>query len=291
VSGPTDIRDADRDRYWEEFETRWTGLLSYRYLGRSHVGFDRQADPSRRDTMRLRFDMRNRAGGVMAAPLCIASPEAGGFSDLNAVPNPIVASMQIIDPAADVGEIEIVREVVRTGRTTGFSRSRIVDAANPERTIALSEGVGVDIGPAPPGGYEPVENPPIEVVDSPSLPPLHAVFGATRGTDGVWSLPPLSADLASPDAALHLGPIHVLGEAAATEAAETALGAPAQVTAWHVMFVARGKVGPFVVTTDATVADSLAGVQWTLRDLGNDGRAVASGTAMFGRADPRATSR
>ena len=85
VSGPTDIRDADRDRYWEEFETRWTGLLSYRYLGRSHVGFDRQADPSRRDTMRLRFDMRNRTGGVMAAPLCIASPEAGGFSDLNAI--------------------------------------------------------------------------------------------------------------------------------------------------------------------------------------------------------------
>jgi hypothetical protein len=284
VSGPSDIRDADRDRYWEEFETRWTGLLSYRYLGRSHVGFDRQADPGGRDTMRLRYDMRNTSGGVMAAPLCIAAPESGGFSDLNAVPNPIVASMQIVDPAADVAEIEIVRDVVRTGRTTGFSRSRIVDAADPRRTIALSEGVGVTIGPAPPGGYEPVENPPIEVVDSPSLPPLHAVFGASRGPDGVWSLPPLSADLASPDAALHLGPIHVLGEAAATEAAEAALGGPAQVMSWHVMFVARGKVGPFVVATDSTVAGARAGVQWTLRDLGNDARPVATGTALFVRA-------
>jgi len=279
---PSDIRDATPDDYWEQFEQRWTGLLSYRYLGRSHRGFD--TDAGERDTMRLRFDMRNAAGGVMAAPLCIASPEAGGFSDINAVPNPIVASMQVIDPAADVAEIEIVREIVRTGRTTGFSRSRLVDAADPRRTIALSEGVGVDIGPPPPGGFRPVANPPIEVVDSPSLPPLHQVFGASRGDDGVWSLPALSPDLASPDAALHLGPIHVLAEAAAAEAADTALGGPAQVEAWHVMFVARGKIGPFPVTTSVAVCGDRAGIEWTLRDAGNHGRAVASGTATFRRA-------
>lgn len=289
MSSPGDIRDAGSERYWEEFETRWTGLLSYRYLGRSHRGFDVGAgEGDGRDTMRLRHDMRNRLGGVMAAPLCIGAPEAGGFSDIDAVPNPIVASMQIVDPAADVAEIEIVRDVVRTGRTTGFSRSRIVDAANPSRIIALSEGVGVDIGPPPPGGFRAVENPPIEVIDSPSLPPLYAVFGARRGDDGVWSLPELSADLASPDAALHLGPIHVLAEAAATEAAETALGGPAQVLAWHVMFAARGKVGPFPVTAVVGVAGDRAGVQWTLRDDGNGGRPVASGTALF--AGPRATA-
>lgn len=277
---PSDIRDADADAYWQEFETRWTGLLSYRYLGRSHRGFDLEAGDGR-DTMRLRFDMRNGSGGVMAAPLCIASPEAGGFSDIDAVPNPIVASMQILDPAADVAEIEIIREVVRTGRTTGFSRSRIVDAAKPERTIALSEGVGVDIGPPPPGGFTPVENPPIDVVDSPSLPPLHAVFGAVRDASGVWSLPALSADMASPDAALHLGPIHVLGEAAATDAAERALGERSQIVSWHVMFVARGKVGPFPVSTSVAVANGRAAVQWTLRDDGNGSRPVASGTALF----------
>ena len=284
-NGPNDIRDADASAYWEEFETRWTGLLSYRYLGRLHRGFDTDADAAPRDTMRLRFDMRNRSGGVMAAPLCIASPEAGGFSDIDAVPSPIVASMQIVDPASDVAEIEILRETVRTGRTTGFSRSRIVDAADPERTIALSEGVGVDIGPPPPGGFHPVENPPIAVVDSPSLPPLHVVFGAARAGDGTWSLPALSADLASPDAALHLGPIHVLGEAAATDAAEHALGVPAQVSSWHVMFVSRGKVGPFPVSSTVAVTGSRAAVQWTLSDAGNGGRVIATGTALFGATD------
>lgn len=285
-AGPSDIRDAVASQYWEEFETRWTGLLSYRYLGRSHRGFDLTSDdPSAHgpDTMRLRHDMRNSSSGVMAAPLCIAAPEAGGFSDIDAVPNPIVASLQIVDAAADVTEIEIIRDVVRTGRTTGFSRTRIVDAADRERTIALSEGVGVDIGPPPPGGFRPVANPPIEVVDSPSLPPLHAVFGARRDGQGVWSLPELSADLASPDAALHLGPIHVLAEAAATETAELALGGPVQVVSWHVMFVARGKVGPFPVSTTVARTGDRVGVQWTLHDDGNRHRPVASGTALFVR--------
>lgn len=285
-AGPSDIRDAVPGQYWEEFETRWTGLLSYRYLGRSHQAFDLASDGSTAhgpDTMRLRHDMRNSSSGVMAAPLCIAAPEAGGFSDIDAVPNPIVASMQIVDAAADVTEIEIIRDVVRTGRTTGFSRTRIVDAADRERTIALSEGVGVDIGPPPPGGFRPVDNPPIEVVDSPSLPPLHAVFGARRDGQGVWSLPELSADLASPDAALHLGPIHVLAEAAATETAELSLAGPAQVVSWHVMFVARGKVGPFPVSTTVARSGDRVGVQWTLHDDGNGHRPVASGTALFVR--------
>lgn len=283
-SRPGDIRDTGTDRYWEDFEVRWTGLLSYRYLGRSHRGFDLAADGTSADgpdTMRLRHDMRNSSSGVMAAPLCIAAPEAGGFSDENAVPNPIVASLQIVDAATDVAEIEIIRDVVRTGRTTGFSRSRIVDAANRQRTIALSEGVGVDIGPPPPGGFRPVANPPIEVVDSPSLPPLHAVFGARRDEHGVWSLPELSADLASPDAALHLGPIHVLAEAAATDAAELDFGGPAQVVSWHVMFAARGKTGPFPVSTTVARSGDRVGVQWTLHDDGNQHRAVASGTALF----------
>lgn len=283
-AGPSDIRDAEAGRYWEEFEVRWTGLLSYRYLGRSHRGFDRTSDGAEADgpdTMRLRHDMRNSTSGVMAAPLCIAAPEAGGFSDIDAVPNPIVASLQIVDTAVDVAEIEIIRDVVRTGRITGFSRTRIVDAANRARTIAFSEGVGVDIGPPPPGGFRPVANPPIDVVDSPSLPPLHAVFGAQRDERGVWSLPELSADLASPDAALHLGPIHVLAEAAATEAAEREFAGPAQVVSWHVMFVARGKVGPFPVTTIVARTGDRAGVQWTLHDAGNALRPVASGTALF----------
>ena len=38
--------------------------------------------------MALRHDMRNAAGGIMAAPLCIFTPEAGGMNDDEDVPEP-----------------------------------------------------------------------------------------------------------------------------------------------------------------------------------------------------------
>lgn len=294
---PADIRSADAADYWDQFEQRWTGLLSYRYLGRSHRSFDRQASDNGPDTMLLRHDMRNETGGIMAAPLCIAAPEAGGFSDIDAVPNPVIASLQIVDPGYGVTAIEVIRETLRVGRTMGFSRSVIVDASDATRVLAISEGMGVDIGPAPPGGFSTVDNPPIAVVDSPELPPLHAVFGARRNEAGQWSLPELSSDLASPDAALHLGPIHVLAEAACTDAAQRLVAMPVQIVAWHVMFMARGKRGPFRVEVQPSVgpdqlgagagpnvgatAGANVGVSWTLFDDGNDGRAVTAGSAMF----------
>jgi hypothetical protein len=129
------------------------------------------------------------------------------------------------------------REVIRLGRRMGFSRSQIVDAADPERVIALSEGMGVSLGEPPPG-FEPVDNPSIAIDDSPALPPLHVVFGARRRPDGVWELPELSDELSSPDAALHLGPIHVVLEAAAMELASRDAATDAlQIEDWHVMFV------------------------------------------------------
>jgi len=122
------------------------------------------------------------------------------------------------------------------------------------------------------------------VEDSPDLPPLHAVFGATRGDDGTWRLPELSMELASPDAALHLGPIHVVFEAAATELAEAAAGTDAlQVEDWHVMFVARGKVGPFRVDGRAAGGQGRIGCRMTLIDEGNDNRVVTVGSAVFRR--------
>jgi len=116
---PEDIRGVPAERYWDRFEQRWIGLLSYRYLGRSHAGIDKGGA----DSMRLRHDMRNPAGGIMAAPLCIASPESGGMADDAFVPNPVIASLHILDDARDVREIEIRRDVIRVGRQMGFSRS------------------------------------------------------------------------------------------------------------------------------------------------------------------------
>jgi hypothetical protein len=58
-----DIHDAPVDGYWDRFQERWTGLLSYRYMGASSVVVDRDGGA----TMRLRHDMRNPSGGIMAS--------------------------------------------------------------------------------------------------------------------------------------------------------------------------------------------------------------------------------
>src|SRR3981081_1954071 len=129
----------------------------------------------------------------------------------------------------------------------GYSRSKIIDADNPERVIAFTEGQGVSLGTPPEGLGKMPENK-LEIVDSPDLPPLWEVFGASRRQDGHWALPELSVEVASPDAALHIGPQHIVLETAAIDLAAEATGTrKLQVVSWHVMFMSRGKVGPFRV--------------------------------------------
>src|SRR5262249_18453383 len=143
------------------------------------------------NTVTLRHDMRNAAGGILVSPIAIASPEGGTGSDLVAVPNPVIHSCQILDDARDVRRIEVVQsESLKLGKTMGFSRPKIVDADNRERVIAYTEGQGVSIGP-PPAGLQKMEleEPTIAIEDSPDLPPLWDVFGASRRDDGHWILP------------------------------------------------------------------------------------------------------
>ena len=160
----------------------------------------------------------------------------------------------MLDDARDVQRIEVFRsQVLKEGKTMGFSRSKIVDADNHDRVIAYTEGQGVSIGTPPPGLEKmDLEEPTIVVVDSPDLPPLWEVFGASRRDDGHWILPELAIELASPDAALHLGPQHIVLETAAIDVASQLVGTDLlQIQSWHVMFLARGKVGPFRVDGEA----------------------------------------
>ena len=91
--------------------------------------------------------------------------------------------------------------------------------------------------------------------------------------------------LASPDAALHLGPQHVLLERAATDVAQGRTGSDAlQVESVHVMFLARGKAGPFRAEAEAMSGgddSGRVGVQVVLHDEGNDDRAVTAATFVF----------
>jgi hypothetical protein len=294
-----DIRAGPAEEYWDRLRHLMgpEGLITYWYLGRA---FNQEVDP---DTMHLRADMRNAAGGIMAAPLAIAAPETGGWRDRDAVPAPMTYSLHILDPATDVRTVRITRETVRQGRKIGFSRSLVVDADDPHRLIALTSGTGVSLGEAPPG-FRPVDLPP--GLPDGRLPPLPVVFGARRDPDG-WRLPELTTQLASTSASLHLGPIHVVCEAAAHEAACAAAAtspsvkrtgsresekgaipeAVLQAEDWEVHFVAPGRKGPFLVRTESWRGP--AGrffCRFALLDEGSEDVVVATGAAAFRVVEP-----
>ena len=277
-----DIRELknDPEAYAAELERRWTGLLSYRYIGRNHSSMNTGPEDN---TVTLRRDMRNAAGGLLVAPLAISAPEGNVGPDTVTVPNPVILSVQILDAARDVTRIEVVEsELLHLGARMGYSRSKIVDADDHDRVIAFNEGQGVKIGDVPPG-LDKMPEDKLEIVDSPDLPPLWKAFGASRRDDGHWVLPALSVELASPDAALHIGPQHVLLETAAIDLAADRVGTDMlQMQTWHVMHLARGKVGPFRVDGEAVRgADGKVGVRMRLHDEGNDDRAVTSASAVF----------
>jgi len=284
--GPRDIRELadDPEAYRAELERRWSGLLSYRYIGRNHSSMNLGPEDN---TVRIRRDMRNDAGGLMVAPLAISSPE-GGQTDLVAVPNPVIASVQIIDPGYGVDTFEVLGSgSIHQGRTMGYGRCLIVDAADHARVLAFIEGQGASIGTPPEGlARMDVEDSKLVIEDSPDLPPLWQVFGAAQRADGHWVLPELRSEFASPDAALHIGPQHVVLETAAVDLAAARTGTRSlQVQSWHVMFLARGKVGPFRVDGAAYEgADGQVGVRMLLHDEGNGDRAVSSAAAVLRRA-------
>jgi hypothetical protein len=139
-----DIRDLKDDpgAYADELRRRWTGLLSYRYIGRNHGAMNTgPAD----NTVVLRRDMRNTAGGLLVAPLSISSPEGTVGPDLETVPNPVIHSCQILDGARDVRRIEVVEsEVLHRGTRMGYSRSKIVDADNHARVSSHGSPMRAD---------------------------------------------------------------------------------------------------------------------------------------------------
>jgi hypothetical protein len=276
-----DIRELtdSPEAYADELRRRWGGLLSYRYIGRSYASMDLGPEDN---TVTVRRDMRNGAGGLLLAVLGIASPEGGHMSDLEAVPNPVIHSCQILDPGRDVHRIEMVSEDLKRGRQMGYSRTKIVDADRPERVLALTQGQGISIG-KPPEGLEKMEANPLEVVDSPDLPPLWQVFGGHLRPDGRWALPELAVEVASPDAALHIGPQFVILETAAIDAAAAVAGTDRiQGVSSHVMFMARGKTGPFRVDAEPMRgADGTIAVRTVMFDEGNGDRVTTVGSYLL----------
>ena len=276
-----DIRTLSPEEHWAHFERSWVALQSYTYLGKGTPFLDTGVAE---EIMPLRHDMRNSTGGVMAAPLCIASPEPW-WRDDECVPAPVTMMYDILDPAHDVKRIQVLRSVISVGRQMGFSRARIVDADDHERVIALSTGSGVSLGDVPPGFYT-VDNPVTVLEDSPDLPSLRDVFGVIPGPDAAsLQIEKVTPELSSPHSALHLGPINIALEAAAVDALERAEGTrDFQVEHWTVMMVKPGYVGPFVARAEVVGSGSeRVGVEATMTDSGNRDRIIATVSASFRR--------
>jgi hypothetical protein len=287
-----DIRNTATEAYWEELRKRWGALLSYRYIGRKFASLNNNITDT---TVALRHDMRNAAGGVLVAVLSITCPGGGEEpddrpgADLIAVPNPVIHSMQILDDARDVKRIEIIdRTDLKKGARFAYGRAKIVDADDHSRVIAIVESQGTSVGEVDPtvtarGRFD--DDPIIHIDDSPDLPPLWQVFGGNKRADGHWTLPELKLELASPDAALHLGPQHVIMETAAIDVASQLVGTDRlQMETWHLMHLSRGKVGPFRVDGTACrggEGSRRVGAQLTLLDEGNGDRPVASASGVF----------
>jgi hypothetical protein len=281
-----DLRHVGAREFWAAFEEVMAGedgLMTYRYLGTQAE----EGPGGWEGRMRIRRDMRNPSGGLLAAPLSIALADVRGIEgDAVSVPAPIMTSVHLLDPGRDVRAVRVRMDSPgHAGRRLSFSGTGVLlDADNQDRVLAVTDGLGVSLAGVPEGaagGYHYVDPGP-GVPDSPDLPPLAEAFGARRLSAG-WALPELSGRIASTSGTLHHGPTQVVLEAAAFEHAAGAAGTDQlQIEEWTVMFRAAGRVGPFLAAGTA-VGGSLGRylARMRLTDEGNGGRLIATALGAY----------
>ena len=223
--------------------------------------------------MPLRWDMRNSTGGVMAAPLCVASP-GPCWRDDECIPAPAVMSPEILDPARNVKQVVVERDVIRR------SGDGLQPLAHPRRRRPHAAHRRVNGR-----GREPARRPGGLRTGSPAdrrggLTRPSAVARLLRCPQGrQWRLAPpgTEPEPSSPHAALHLGPINVVLETAAMQEAALRTGTDAlQIESWTVMMVRPGLVGPFRAATE--VLSDRSGwvpVQLALHDEGRGDRVIS----------------
>ena len=126
---------------------------------------------------------------------------------------------------------------------------------------------------------------PIELVDSPTCRRCCQVFGCRRRADGTWALRswPPSSPLPTPPCTSDRS--SCLETAALDLAVKAAGTGRLQGISSHVMFMARGKTGPFRVEGEAMAGtDGMIAVRTTLFDEGAADKAVTVGSYLFTRA-------
>jgi hypothetical protein len=270
VAGPTTRREAASP--FGEWADSVHALMSYRYLASRPHPIDRSHAEG---LMEIRADLRTSAGAVLAAPLTIAMLDVAGINvDRIWILALTQTNVDILDKGADVGAVYLRGHITSEPRSQIFTEARIYDAADRDRVIGFGTANWSVICPTPEGFQYP--EPGSGVDQSNELPPLWQAYTGRRRDDALLEIPGLRPEIGTDR--LHHGPMLVVTEAAAIEAATEALGT-GKVAVEHLgmTIVAPGRTGPFVArpVLVATHADT-AGCRVELRDQGHDDRLVAT---------------
>lgn len=260
----------DSDALWEALQE----MVSYRYVGCSSVLVDRERAVGR---MRIRRNDMRTPVSPLTAPLAIAALDVAGNSmDRHykiAITHVVV---DVFDPMPDVDSVVLHGDVTREARTQLFTDARVVAAEDPQRVVGNVTLDWAILAPTPPGFryLDPGDGLP----DTPDLPPLWEAYSGRRREGGGFVIDGMNPSIGtkmSKEPVLHHGPILVLTEAAALEAAADIAGTDQLVVEQaSTRVIAAGRRGPFVITSDAVQTKDAIVCHSVLRDEGA-GRAVA----------------
>jgi len=256
--------------YGEWNDTAHGDLMSYRYLASRPHMIDRDHAEG---FMRLRGDLRTPSG-LLVAPLTIAMLDVAGINiDRINVLALTQFEVTVVDDAEDVAEVYLTGLVAKEGRTQVFTESLILDAADRSRVIGFGLASWAVIVPTAQGFVYP--EPGAGIPDTPEAPPLWEAYTGRKRADGYFEIPSLSPKVGTQR--LHHGPISVILEAAALEAATASKpGCTAAVRHVTTSILNPGRIGPFVARSSliAQHGDDLV-CRSELRDVGHEDRVVA----------------
>jgi len=255
-----------------EWDQAVDALMTYRYLASTPRLIDRSHAEG---TLPLRPDLRTPAGAVFGAPVAIAMLDVAG---INIDRLWILALTQIdinmLAGATGAQALYFEGRIVSEARSQIFTEARIYDADNRETPIGFGTANWSVICPTPDGFSYP--EPGAGTEGMAEVPPLWQAFGGRRRDDDRLEIPGLRPEIGTQR--LHHGPMLVVTEATALEAAAHALGTD-QLIVEHVSttIVAPGRIGPFVAApVFLAVQEEAAGCRVELRDAGREDRLVAT---------------
>ena len=247
-------------------------LMSYRYLASAPRPVDRT---HAENLLHIRRDLRTTGGAMLAAPLAIAMLDAAG---VNVDPVNILALTQVnvtvIDHGRRIDDAFLAARVATEARSQIFTEVAIYDANDRNRLIGLGSANWSVICPTPEGFVYPEPGEGID--EAGDVPPLWQAYTGRRRDDGLLEIPGLRPEIGAER--LHHGPMLVVTEAAAIDAASHALGTDdIGVDQLAMTIVAPGRVGPFVaVPVSVGTSEDGAACRIELRDAGRNDRVVAT---------------